>query len=40
MGALQLPIPGTVTPDWHGMAEFGVVGLLVLIIIVRLILRG
>jgi hypothetical protein len=29
-----------VTLDWHDMAEFGLVALLVLLIIVRLMLRG
>jgi hypothetical protein len=29
-----------VTLDWHGMVDFGLVALLVLLIILRLMLRG
>ncbi len=39
-GAAPIADASNVTPNWHGMVEFGLVGLLVLLIILRLILRG
>lgn len=41
MGVPNLPMRREVlTPNWHGMVEFGLAGLLVLVIIVRLMMRG
>lgn len=36
----KLPIRTRMSLDWHGMAIFGLVAVLILFILVRLLLRG
>ena len=38
--APQVPIYTRVTIDWHGMAIFGLVALALLLVLMRLLLRG